>query len=86
MSIVAFILVGLIAGFLAGKIVEGQGFGAIGDIVVGVIGAMIGGLISNRVIGETYGFWGSVVVATLGAVILLFIARMIGVGTKSPRT
>lgn len=76
MSIVAFILVGLIAGFLAGKIVEGHGFGAIGDIVVGIVGAFIGGFLSNNILGEAYGFWGAVLMATLGAIILLVITGL----------
>jgi len=81
MNILAFLLVGLIAGFLAGKIVEGHGFGALGDIVVGVIGALIGGLLSSQFIGEAYGFWGSVLMATVGAIILLFVAGLFNRGT-----
>ncbi len=81
MNIVAFLLVGLIAGWLAGKIVDGHGFGTVGDIIVGVIGAFIGGLLSNQIIGETYGFWGAVLMATLGSVVLLFIAKLLGHGT-----
>jgi uncharacterized membrane protein YeaQ/YmgE (transglycosylase-associated protein family) len=76
MGIIAFLLVGLIAGFLAGKIVEGHGFGALGDIVVGIVGSFIGGLLSTEILGEIYGFWGSVVMATLGAIILLFIVGL----------
>jgi uncharacterized membrane protein YeaQ/YmgE (transglycosylase-associated protein family) len=76
MNIVAFLVVGLISGWLAGKIVEGHGFGTLGDIIVGIIGAFIGGFLSNQIIGETYGFWGAVVVSTIGAVILLFIANL----------
>jgi uncharacterized membrane protein YeaQ/YmgE (transglycosylase-associated protein family) len=83
MSIVAFLLVGLIAGFLAGKIVEGHGFGPLGDIVVGIVGAFIGGFLSNSILGEAYGFWGAVIMATLGAVILLFIARLFSRGTTT---
>ena len=83
MNIVAYLLVGLIAGFLAGKIVEGHGFGTVGDIIVGVVGAFIGGLLSPQIIGDSYGFWGSVVLATVGAVILLFIARLFGAGART---
>ena len=86
MNIVAFLLVGLIAGWLAGKIVEGHGLGAGLDIVVGVVGAFIGGLLSDRVIGTTYGLWGSIAIATLGAIILLVIARLIGAGTTRPHS
>ena len=52
MNIIAFLLVGLIAGYLAGKIVEGHGFGTLGDIVVGIVGAFIGGFIAPHVIGD----------------------------------
>ncbi len=77
MGIIAFLLVGLIAGWLAGKIVDGRGFGPVVDIVIGIIGAFIGGMLSNQIIGETYGFWGAVVVATIGAVILLVVAKLL---------
>ena len=80
MNIVAFLLVGLIAGFLAGKIVEGHGFGALGDIIVGIIGAFIGGFLSNQILGQAYGFWGAVIMATLGAVILLVITGLFSRG------
>jgi uncharacterized membrane protein YeaQ/YmgE (transglycosylase-associated protein family) len=76
MDILTFLLIGLVAGWLAGKIVDGRGFGVVGDIVVGIVGAFIGGFLSHRVIGETYGFWGAVAVATIGAIILLVIAKL----------
>jgi uncharacterized membrane protein YeaQ/YmgE (transglycosylase-associated protein family) len=76
MGIVAFLLVGLISGWLAGKIVEGHGFGTVGDIVVGIVGAFIGGFLSNSIIGDTYGFWGAVVMSTIGAIILLVIVNL----------
>jgi uncharacterized membrane protein YeaQ/YmgE (transglycosylase-associated protein family) len=76
MNIVAFLLVGLIAGFLAGKIVEGHGFGPVGDIVVGIVGSFIGGFLSGQFLGEAYGFWGAVIMATLGSIILLVIAGL----------
>jgi len=84
MNIIAFLLVGLIAGWLAGKVVDGHGLGVVPDIVVGIIGAFIGGFFSDRIIGEAYGFWGTVLVSTLGAIILLVIARLIGSGTTRP--
>jgi uncharacterized membrane protein YeaQ/YmgE (transglycosylase-associated protein family) len=86
MNIVAFLLVGLIAGWLAGKIVDGHGFGVGVDIVVGVVGAFIGGLLSDRVLGATYGLWGAIAVSTLGAIILLVIARVVGSGTTRPHS
>ena len=84
MNIVAFLLVGLIAGWLAGKIVDGHGLGVIPDIAIGIVGAFIGGILSDRIIGEEYGFWGAVLISTLGAIILLILARLIGSGTTRP--
>jgi uncharacterized membrane protein YeaQ/YmgE (transglycosylase-associated protein family) len=84
MNIVAFLLIGLIAGWLAGKIVDGHSLGVIPDIAVGIVGAFIGGMLSDRIIGEDYGFWGAVLVSTLGAIILLVLARLIGSGTTRP--
>ena len=78
MNIITFLIVGLISGWLAGKIVTGHGLGVMVNIVVGVIGAFIGGLFSNQIIGETYGFWGAVLMSTVGAVILLVIVSFFG--------
>jgi uncharacterized membrane protein YeaQ/YmgE (transglycosylase-associated protein family) len=78
MNFIWFILVGLVAGWLAGQLVRGGGFGLVGDIVVGVVGALIGGfLFSTFGVSAGGGLLGSIVVATIGAVVLLFIIRMI---------
>jgi uncharacterized membrane protein YeaQ/YmgE (transglycosylase-associated protein family) len=75
-GIIAWLVVGLIAGWLAGVVMKGGGFGLIGDIVVGLIGAFIGGLAFSLITGGgTAGFWGSIVVAFIGAVILIAIVR-----------
>jgi uncharacterized membrane protein YeaQ/YmgE (transglycosylase-associated protein family) len=78
MEFVWFILVGLVAGWLAGMLVKGGGFGVIGDIVVGVLGALIGGFLFG-VLGFSSGggLLGSVVVATVGAVVLIVVLRLI---------
>ena len=78
MEFIWFIIVGLIAGFLAGQIVKGGGFGMLGDIVVGVIGAVIGGFLFNS-LGASVGggLVGSIIVATIGAVLLIVVLRMI---------
>jgi uncharacterized membrane protein YeaQ/YmgE (transglycosylase-associated protein family) len=77
-GIIAWIVVGLIAGFIASMIMRGGGYGIIGDIVVGIVGAFLGGLISNLLIpGASFGFWGTVVVAIIGAIILIAILRAI---------
>ncbi|WP_031499117.1 GlsB/YeaQ/YmgE family stress response membrane protein [Bryobacter aggregatus] len=78
MSLLWFCLIGIAAGWLAGQLMKGGGFGIIGDLVVGVIGALLGGfLFGNLGIGAGGGLFGSLVVATIGAVILLFIVRMV---------
>lgn len=83
MNIIAFLLVGLIAGYLAGKIVEGHGFGTLGDIVVGIVGAFIGGFIAPHVIGDGAGFWSEVVIATVGSIVLLLITGLFTSGKKT---
>ena len=72
------ILVGLVAGWLAGKIMKGGGFGVIGDIVVGVLGALLGGfLFSSLGMSLGGGLFGAIIVATIGAIVLIFILRLI---------
>lgn len=75
--IVWFILVGLIAGWLAGLLMKGGGYGVIGDIVVGVLGAVIGGWLFNALGLAWGGLLGSIIVATIGAVVLIFLVRLI---------
>ena len=78
MHFVWFILVGLIAGWLAGALVKGGGFGVIGDIVVGVLGAVLGGFLFGLLgFSGGGGLLGSIVVATVGAVVLIYILRLI---------
>lgn len=78
MEIVWFLLIGLIAGWLAGVLVKGGGFGVIGDIIVGVIGAFVGGYLFKFVgVSVGGGMIGSIVVATVGAIVLIVILRLI---------
>jgi uncharacterized membrane protein YeaQ/YmgE (transglycosylase-associated protein family) len=78
MNLLWFLVVGLVAGWLAGVLVKGGGFGVIGDLVVGVIGAFLGGwLFSTLGASAGGGLLGSIIVATIGAVVLLFIVRLI---------
>ncbi len=78
MNVLWFLVVGVIAGWLAGVLVKGGGFGLIGDLVVGIIGALIGGLLFSGLAGAAGGgLLGSIVVATLGAVILLVVLRVL---------
>lgn len=78
-GLIAWIIIGLVAGWLAGVIMPGKGFGLIGDVIVGLVGAFIGGLIINLVAPDaTFGFWGSLIVALIGACILVGILHAIG--------
>jgi uncharacterized membrane protein YeaQ/YmgE (transglycosylase-associated protein family) len=78
-----WILVGLIAGALAGRVVRGRGFGCLVDIIVGVAGAFIGGIIVGAFVQGAAGFWESLVVAFIGAVVLLGVLRLLSGGGKS---
>lgn len=73
MDIVWFLIIGGIAGWIAGEIVRGDGFGIVGNVVVGIIGAVLGGLLFNLLGIGTYGLLGSLVMAVIGAVVLLFL-------------
>ena len=73
-----FLIVGAVAGWLAGVLVKGGGFGLLGDIVVGIIGAFIGGyLFTSLGASAGGGLVGSIIVATIGAVVLLFVIRLV---------
>jgi len=71
------LLVGLAAGFLAGKIMKGKGFGLVGDLVVGVLGAIVGSWIFWELGIGSYGLLGSLVEALIGALLLLYLVRLI---------
>jgi uncharacterized membrane protein YeaQ/YmgE (transglycosylase-associated protein family) len=77
MEFVWFLLIGLVAGWLAGQLVKGSGYGIVGDLVVGVIGALLGGFIFS-LLGFTGsgGIIGSLIVATLGAVLFLYLLHL----------
>jgi len=81
-SWVAWIIVGLIAGAVAARVVTGRGFGCVADIIVGIVGALIGGWLLGALfnISGTVGFIGSIVVAFLGAAILLSLLKLLSGG------
>jgi uncharacterized membrane protein YeaQ/YmgE (transglycosylase-associated protein family) len=79
-SLVAWLLLGLVAGWLAGKIARGRGFGCIGDILLGLIGSYIGGWIFIKLGILGGGFLYSLAAATLGAIILVSIAHAFSSG------
>ena len=78
MEFVWFIIVGLIAGWLAGVIMKGGGYGVVGDIIVGIVGALIGGwLFTTMGVSTGGGLLGAIIVALVGAIILIFLLRLI---------
>ncbi|ABE34109.1 transglycosylase associated family protein [Paraburkholderia xenovorans LB400] len=81
-GIIAWLIIGAIAGWLAGVLVKGGGFGLIVDIIVGIVGAFIGGWLAGVLHISLGGGWlGSIITAVIGAVILLFLIRLIRRGT-----
>jgi uncharacterized membrane protein YeaQ/YmgE (transglycosylase-associated protein family) len=79
-GIIAWIIIGIVAGFLTGKIMKGSGFGVIMDMVVGLIGALIGGFVSSHLgfggVGD-HGLIISILIAVIGAVILTWLVRLV---------
>lgn len=81
-SWLSWIVVGLIAGAIAARVVAGRGFGCIADVVVGVAGALIGGYLLGALfnVSGTVGFWGSIIVAFIGAAALLSVLKLVSGG------
>jgi uncharacterized membrane protein YeaQ/YmgE (transglycosylase-associated protein family) len=75
-SLIAWLIVGLIAGWVAGTVTRGRGFGCMVDVILGLVGAVIGGWIFTKLGIPTWGFWGSLAAAIVGAVLLVAIARL----------
>ena len=75
-GLLAWLIVGAVAGFLAGQVMKGGGYGLVGDIVMGIIGAFVGGFIANLLgLGGSMGIIGTTVVAFIGACIFIAIVR-----------
>jgi uncharacterized membrane protein YeaQ/YmgE (transglycosylase-associated protein family) len=79
-QLIWFLLIGVITGWLAGKISRGAGFGLIGDLVVGVLGAVIGAWLFGLLGITTWGILGSLLVALCGALVLLWLVRLVRPG------
>jgi len=81
MGILSWIVVGLIAGWLAGQVMRGGGYGLVGDIVLGIIGGLVGGYLAGALFGVADAVNGinvlSIVVAFIGAMILIGLSRML---------
>ena len=77
-GLLAWLVVGLIAGWLAGHVMKGGGYGVVGDIVVGIVGAFVGGFLFGYLMpGSSAGLIGSIIVAFIGAVVLLAVLRAV---------
>ena len=79
-GVIAWLVVGLVAGFLASRVMGAGGYGLFGDIVVGLIGAVIGGFVFGQFFTGDYGLVGSVMVAFLGACLLIWVVRQVAPG------
>ncbi len=77
MGFIAFLIIGAIAGWLAGTLMRGDGFGLLGNIGVGIVGALIGGVLFGFLGLDAIGFIGSIITATVGAVFLLWVVDKI---------
>lgn len=76
-GLVIFLAIGAVAGWLAGTLMKGGGFGLLGNIVIGIIGAVVGGFVFSLLGISAGGLIGSIITATAGAIILLFVIRLI---------
>lgn len=74
-GVIGWVIVGLIAGALAGYVMKGRGYGLIGDLFIGLVGAVVGGLVFGMMFEGTTGLVGSIVVAFLGACGLIMVVR-----------
>ncbi len=72
-----FLIIGGIAGWLAGKITRGSGFGLVGDLIIGVIGALLGGFLFGLIGLTSFSLLGSLVTATVGAIVFLYLVRVL---------
>lgn len=76
-ALVLFLVIGLVAGWLASILMKGRGLGLVGNLVIGVIGALLGGFLFNLLGINVGGLVGLLLMATVGAIVLLFLMRLI---------
>lgn len=76
-NLIWFLVIGLVAGWLAGALMKGGGFGLVGDLIVGIIGAVIGGVLFGAAGVGGGGLLGAILMATVGAVILILCLRLL---------
>jgi uncharacterized membrane protein YeaQ/YmgE (transglycosylase-associated protein family) len=79
LDIILWIVIGAVAGWIAGELMRGRGFGIVGNIIVGIVGAIIGGLIFDALdFAPGLGIIGSLIMSLIGAIILLFVIGLFG--------
>jgi uncharacterized membrane protein YeaQ/YmgE (transglycosylase-associated protein family) len=76
-NLILFLVIGLAAGWLAGKLVKGRGFGLVENLIIGVIGSLIGGFVFGAIGVNVGGLLGQLIAATVGALILLYLLKLI---------
>lgn len=81
-GLISFLIIGLLAGWIAGNLMKGGGFGLVGNLIVGVVGAFLGGFLFGLLGLSAGGLIGSLVTATVGAVTLLFMVGLFRKGSK----
>ena len=82
-GIITWLIVGLVAGFVASRVMRGGSYGIVGDVIVGLIGAFIGGLLASLLIPNArFGFWGSLIVSIIGACVFIAILHAFSSGTR----
>jgi uncharacterized membrane protein YeaQ/YmgE (transglycosylase-associated protein family) len=82
-GVIWWIVVGLLAGFLAGKLSRGRGFGCVTNVILGLVGAVVGGWVFGMLGITAGGFWASLAAATVGAILLVAVARLFAGGNGS---
>src|SRR5262245_36398583 len=76
-SLIWMLLIGLVAGWIAGQLTKGRGFGLVGNLVVGVVGSLLGGLLFSVIGLAAYGLIAQILMAVIGALVLLFLLSLI---------
>lgn len=77
MNLIYFILIGALAGWIGGKLMRGEGFGLIGNIIVGIVGAVIGGWLFDKLDISSSGLTGTIASSVVGAVLFLFLVGIL---------
>jgi uncharacterized membrane protein YeaQ/YmgE (transglycosylase-associated protein family) len=80
------LFVGLIAGWLAGAVMKGRGYGLFGSILLGIVGALVGGFVFGLLGVSAYGFLGRVVVAFVGSIVLIGLVRLLRGSPSTAKT